>query len=81
MQSYVLSTKGVVRGCQFACFIAAIVLLRLAAYRLSEIAHDEAQILIGLLAAIACTLLLIVIGLLLPIAIGERANTTLPSTH
>jgi hypothetical protein len=69
-----LSIQSVIRCCQLACFVAAIAVFRLAVFKLSDIASDAGQILIGLLAAIACTLLLIVLGLLLPITVGERAS-------
>jgi len=54
---------------QIACFAAAIVLFALAVLKLCSLRLPEGQLIIGLLNAIACTLLLVILGLLLPLAV------------
>lgn len=57
---------------QVLCFVAAVALFVVAVLKLSRLRLSEGQLIIGLLAAIACTLLLVVLGLLIPISIAVR---------
>ena len=57
---------------QMVCFVAAVVLFALAVLKLSRLQLTEGQLVIGLLAAIACSLLLVVLGFLIPISIAVR---------
>ena len=57
---------------QIVCFVAAVVLFALAVLKLSRLQLTEGQLVIGLLAAIACSLLLVVLGFLIPISIAVR---------
>lgn len=57
---------------QILCFVAAVVLLVIAVRKLCSLQLAEGQFLIGLLATIACSLLLVVLGLLLPISVAVR---------
>ena len=50
-----------------ACFAAAALLFPLAVLKLCSLGLPQGQLVIGLLAALACTLLMIVLGLLLPL--------------
>ena len=57
---------------QVICFVAAVALLVAAVLKLCRLGLPEGQLIIGLLAAIACSLLLVVVGLLLPISAASR---------
>jgi Na+(H+)/acetate symporter ActP len=59
---------------QMLCFVAAIALFVLAVLKLCRLGLTEGQLIIGLLAAIACSLLLVVLGLLLPISAALRKD-------
>ena len=50
---------------QMVCFVGAILLFAAAVLKLCSLRLTEGELVIGLLAAIACTLQLVVIGLLL----------------
>jgi hypothetical protein len=57
---------------QGVCFVAAVVLLVAVVLKLSRLGLSEGQLIIGLLAAIACSLLFVILGLLLPISASVR---------
>ena len=71
------SDRADARVGQIVCFAGAIALFVIATLRLCALRLPEGQLLIGLLAALACTLLLMLIGLLLPLAVrpGPRDAT------
>lgn len=66
---------------QIVCFVAAIAVFVLAVLKLCSLRLTERELFIGLLAAIACTLLLIVIGLLLPISVGSGSRDRTPPSR
>ena len=57
---------------QIVCFVAAIVVFALAVLKLCSMRLDEGTLIVGLLAALACSLLFVVLGLLLPISAKAR---------
>lgn len=57
-----------VRLSQWLCFAAAPAVLVMAVLKLSRLPLTEAEVLIGLLASLAVTLLLVILGLVLPLA-------------
>ena len=57
---------------QIVCFAAAVVVFALAALKLCSMRLDEGTLIVGLLAATACSLLFVVLGLLLPISARTR---------
>ncbi|HUT32365.1 MAG TPA: hypothetical protein VNE39_02705 [Planctomycetota bacterium] len=57
---------------QLVCFVAAVALFVIAVLKLCRLQLTEGQLVIGLLAAIACSLLLVVLGFLIPISIAVR---------
>ncbi|NNJ26100.1 hypothetical protein [Alienimonas chondri] len=57
-------------GAQYACFAAALGLFVLAVRKLSTLGLSEGDLVVGLLTAVSCMLLMILIGLILPLAAG-----------
>lgn len=57
---------------QMVCFVAAIALFVIAVLKLCRLGLTEGQLIIGLLAAIACSLLLVVLGFLIPVSAAVR---------
>ncbi len=57
---------------QMLCFVGAAALFVLAVRKLCTLYLEEGVLIVGLLAAIACSLLLVVLGLLIPISIALR---------
>ncbi|MBM4040226.1 MAG: hypothetical protein FJ290_17105 [Planctomycetes bacterium] len=57
---------------QILCFVAAIALFPLVVLKLTRLQLTEGELIIGLLAAGACSLLLVVLGLLIPISVPVR---------
>ncbi|MBM4033516.1 MAG: hypothetical protein FJ291_17275 [Planctomycetes bacterium] len=62
------------RLAQVLCFIAAVGIFVAVVLKLCRLRLTEEQLIIGLLAAIACSLLLVVLGLLLPISAALRKD-------
>ena len=63
-----VARRTVLLASQFACFAAAIAVFALAVLKLSSLGLSEGDLIIGLLAAAACMMLMILIGLVLPSA-------------
>ena len=66
------SDRADARAGQIICFAAAVALFTLAVLKLCSLRLPEGPLIIGLLAALACALLLIVLGLLLPLVAGTQ---------
>ena len=70
------SNNFAVHRAQLACFAAAIALFPVAVLKTCQVATTEYEIVMGLLASIACMLLMIVCGLLLPLASTTTRGST-----
>ena len=57
---------------QILCFAAAVAIFAVAVLKLCSMRIEEGLLIVGLLATIACSLLFVVIGLLLPISARAR---------
>ena len=68
----ILSEQAIVRLSQLLCFIGAVFALVLSFSKLSRLELTEVQIFFGMLLCMVTPLLLIVIGLLVPLAVPTR---------
>ncbi|MBI1374605.1 MAG: hypothetical protein GC159_17950 [Phycisphaera sp.] len=59
---------------QLVCYAAALVLFVAAVIKLCTLGLDEGELIIGLLAAVACMLLMVNAGLLLPLQVRHQDN-------
>lgn len=72
----VLSRRTAVVGAQCVYFTAAVVLFALAVRKLSSLGLSEGDLVVGLLAAVSCMLLMVLIGLVLPLAVESMDART-----
>ena len=62
---------------QVVCFIAAVVTLVVSLWKLTRLDLSEAQFFFGMLLSLCVPLLLVIVGLVLPIATTPRGNNIL----
>ena len=66
-----------VKGGQIVCWLAAMAVLILGMLKLAELSLTEAELFVGLLLVLTVTLLMVLIGLVLPLsALCEKGGST-----